>query len=352
MASWTSTRTAATTGTTSGGPSTGGEGWLAWRGDTLLGARVRPLADERPNRHVHLSADGAVLVTGAFGALGVETARWAVENGARHLVLVARSPVPPRRDWAAIDPSDPVTGRIAVIEELEARGATVEVASLDVADRGALDRFLSRRRDAGAPPVTGVFHAAGVLRDRSVLQLTPDDVAAVLAPKVQGTVNLHEALAAEPLEHFVLFSSAASALGSPGQANYAAANAFLDAFAHVRRAEGEAALSVNWGPWDAGMAARDDLAQRRDRTGVHAIPVRAGFDLLGSFLAAGLTNAIVLPVDPARAAVMFGGADGAATADAAGGADRAGRDPGGAGRRAAGTGGAGRARPDRRGARR
>ncbi len=293
------------------------DGWLAQRGAELYRARVRPLVLQRPNRHVQLSAAGAQLITGGFGALGVETARWAIRQGARHLILAGRSPVPPRDRWQLLDAHDPAAARVAVIEDLEERGAIVEVAAIDVADRGALDAFLAQRRAAGAPPVTGVFHAAGVLRDASVLQLSSDDVAAVLAPKVQGTLNLHEALALEPVEQFVLFSSAASALGSPGQANYAAANSFLDAFAHVRVAAGLPAVSVNWGPWAAGMAARDDLAQRRDRTGVHAIPVAAGFDLLGSLMTAEITNAIVLPMDPARAALLFaaGDADGEAAAD-------------------------------------
>ena len=161
-----------------------------------------------------------------------------------------------------------------------------------------------------------------MLRDASVLKMTPDDIAAVLAPKVQGTLNLHEALAAEPLEHFVLFSSAAGALGSPGQANYGAANSFLDAFAYMRRAAGQPALSVDWGPWDAGMAARDDLTQRRERTGIHPIPVPAGFDLLGSFMAADLTNAIVMPVSPSRFSAMFGGGDAADAADVGSPVDR------------------------------
>jgi NAD(P)-dependent dehydrogenase (short-subunit alcohol dehydrogenase family) len=185
---------------------------------------------------------------------------------------------------------------------LEASGATVHVASFDVADRAALDAFLAAYRAEGWPPIRGVFHCAGVLRDRSISDMTDDDVETVFGPKVQGTWNLHELLGDEPLDHFVLFSSAAGLLGSPGQANYGAANAFMDAVAHLRRRQGAPALSVDWGAWAAGMADRDDLARQRGRQGQLVIPVDAGMALMFDLLATEATQSLVMPMTRAQVA--------------------------------------------------
>ncbi|MEO8695420.1 MAG: SDR family NAD(P)-dependent oxidoreductase [Acidimicrobiales bacterium] len=282
--------------------SSGDETWLARRAGRTHVARLRPSPPPatRPGRSI--AVEGAQLVTGGFGALGLATARALVQRGARRLVLVGRSAVPPRASWSEVTAEDPARARVDAIRELEASGATVHVASFDVADRAALATFLAAYRAEGWPPIRGVFHTAGVLRDRSISDMTDDDVETVFGPKVQGTWNLHELLGGEPLEHFVLFSSAAGLLGSPGQANYGAANAFMDAVAHLRRRQGAPTLSVDWGAWAAGMADRDDLARQRGRQGQLVIPVDAGMALMFDLLTTEATQSLVMPMTRAQVA--------------------------------------------------
>ena len=195
-------------------------------------------------RHTLVRPDAGYLITGGLGALGLTVARWLAGRGAGTLVLAGRRP-----------PSPDAEVQIAA---LRTQGVSVEIVHGDVADPGDVARMV---RAAGAAPLRGVVHAAGVLDDRFMRHMDSDGLARVLAPKVAGSWNLHVATEGHELDFFVLFSSASGVLGSPGQANYAAANAFLDALAHLRRRAGLPALSIDWGPWAAiGMAARSDAA--------------------------------------------------------------------------------------------
>jgi hypothetical protein len=148
------------------------------------------------------------------------------------------------------------------------------------------------------PPLKGVIHSAGVLDDGVILQQSWARFERVLAPKVLGAWNLHEATRAMELEHFVLFSSGAALLGSPGQANHAAANAFLDALAHGRRAAGLPALSINWGAWaGVGAAAGDTLRERLTLQGMDALAPEAGLAALGRILNDERAQVGVLAID-------------------------------------------------------
>jgi acyl transferase domain-containing protein/acyl-CoA synthetase (AMP-forming)/AMP-acid ligase II/acyl carrier protein len=196
----------------------------------------------RSNRSSAPRADATYLITGGHGGLGLAVARWLVEKGARHLVLVSRGGVSPNGEEVAAD--------------LAAQGATVATIRADISNQNDVERLLSEIRNT-MPPLGGVIHAAGVLDDHLLLNLDAESFRRVLAPKVLGAWNLHSLTAELPLDFFVVFSSVASVLGSPGQANYAAANAFLDGLAHDRRSLGLPCLSINWGPWaEVGMAAR------------------------------------------------------------------------------------------------
>ena len=149
-----------------------------------------------------------------------------------------------------------------------------------------------------APPLGGVFHLAGRLDDALILRQSADQLANVLGPKTHGAWNLHIATLNDELEHFVLFSSISSVLGSTGQSNHAAANAFLDGLARYRRSRNLPALSINWGPWsDIGAAARRDVDKRSDLTGIGLIAPDEGIALLEALLGGGSLQAAALRLD-------------------------------------------------------
>jgi KR domain-containing protein/phosphopantetheine binding protein len=149
------------------------------------------------------------------------------------------------------------------ISAMRGAGVRVEIRAVDVSNRAELETVL-REGQAAMPPLRGIVHAAGVLDDGVLTQQSWSRFEQVMAPKVAGAWNLHELTRHAPLDFFLLFSSMASLTGSPGQSGYASSNAFLDAFAHYRRARGLTALSINWGAWpDAGMAAKIETQGRR-----------------------------------------------------------------------------------------
>ncbi|HEX8403045.1 MAG TPA: type I polyketide synthase [Duganella sp.] len=242
-----------------------------------------------------LRADASYLITGGLGALGLEVARWMTRHGAGHLVLIGREGLPPRAGWAALAPDHPAAHRVARVLEMEKLGAQVSVEALDISDRAALDAMLERRKAEARPPVRGVIHAAGVAHPRLLTQTGDADFVAVMPAKVLGAWNLHQALADAPLDFFTLFSSVASLVISMGQGNYAAANTFLDALAHRRRADGLPATSINWGPWgDVGMATQLDLLAHFHHRGFYPMTAEQGCEALGWLMSERVTQAVVL----------------------------------------------------------
>ncbi|WEH38140.1 non-ribosomal peptide synthetase/type I polyketide synthase [Streptomyces sp. AM 2-1-1] len=226
---------------------------IGLRGDRRATSRLRPAEGLTRPLPLRLRADGSYLVTGAFGALGRLLCRTLVRRGARRLILMGRTPVPPRQEWAAADATTAGGRAVALLRELEALGAQTVLAPVDVTDEDALTGWLDAYRRRGGAPVRGVFHLAGQVRDTLVADMDRPTFDAVLEPKVMGAYLLDRHLRDEPLDHFVLFASIASLLTTAGQTNYAAGNAFLDALAHRRRAQGLPALSLDWGPWATGM---------------------------------------------------------------------------------------------------
>ncbi|WP_437915946.1 amino acid adenylation domain-containing protein [Sorangium sp. So ce302] len=219
-----------------------------------------------------IAPQSTVLITGGLGALGLHVARWLrQEHGVQHLVLVGRRA--------------PEGAQRAAVEALREAGARVTVVQADVADAAAVQALVSSV--PAELPLRGVIHAAGVLEDGVLSEQTEAQYAKVFAPKAHGARNLHEATRTVPLELFVLFSSSASLLGAAGQANYAAANAYLDGLAQMRRAEGLPAHSVSWGPWAEGGMVETLSEQQRarfGRMGVGALAPAQGLSLLGRAL--------------------------------------------------------------------
>ncbi|MCQ9134479.1 type I polyketide synthase [Streptomyces hilarionis] len=243
----------------------------------------------RPTRRA-APAPGTVLVTGAGGALGGLLARHLVSrHGVTDLLLASRR-----------GPDAPGAAELAA--ELTASGARVTVAACDVADRDALTALL-----ASVPadrPLTGVVHAAGLLDDSLLETMRPEQLARVLRPKVDAAVNLHELTRDLDLSMFVLFSSVAGILGLPGQANYAAANAYLDTLAQQRAARGLPGLSLAWGLWAqaggmTGHLADADLERMR-RAGLVPLSSAEGLALFDAALACGEALLVPARLEPAE----------------------------------------------------
>ena len=188
-----------------------------------------------------------------------------------------------------------------MIEQMRHEGAEVLIAQADVSDNQQLKNVIDKIKNT-MPMLRGVVHAAGVLDDGSILNLNSERMKKVMAPKVDGTWNLHNATLNLPLDFFVLFSSAVSVLGSPGQANYAAASSYLDAMAHYRRHLSLPAISINWGPWaDVGLAAETkEKLEEGTVSGQHLIKVikiDQGLEILEQLIMESTPQVMVLPFD-------------------------------------------------------
>jgi phthiocerol/phenolphthiocerol synthesis type-I polyketide synthase C len=233
---------------------------------------VRSIAPE-PMPAGRFRADATYLITGGLGALGLSLAAYMVERGAGGIALLGRSA-----------PSADARPRIAA---LIGQGARVETFSVDVSDAAALGRVLETVRET-MPELRGIVHAAGLLDDALVTNLRADQVARVIAPKVDGAHHLDALTTGDRLDLFVMFSSAAALFGNAGQAAYASANAFLDALAERRRAEGRPALSVQWGPFSGiGLAAQDDArGARLEERGMGSFTAAEAWAALTRFLEA------------------------------------------------------------------
>ena len=231
---------------------------------------------------------GTILITGGTGGLGGLLARHLVDrHGARNLILASRS-------------AQQSEDARALVDELAKHGAQVRLVDCDVADHSQVEDLIANI--PSEHPLEAVVHAAGTLEDGVIESLNEDRLANVFAPKVNGAWNLHELTREIDLSAFVLFSSVAGALGSPGQGNYAAANGFLEGLASLRRAQGLPATSIAWGLWsgDSGMKGRlreVDLA-RIERSGMLALPPQAGLDLFDTAIALDGASVVAVRFDP------------------------------------------------------
>lgn len=234
---------------------------------------------------VNIKAQATYLVTGGLGALGLQVAQWLAQQGAKQLVLTGRRA-----------PSEKAQ---AIIQRLQQAGVAIDIQATDVSQPTAVTELMAHIQSA-LPPLKGVFHAAGLLDDAMVTGQSWERFETVMAPKVAGAWLLHEQTKHQKLDCFVCFSSVSALVGSPGQANYAAANAFMDSLASYRQSMGLPALSINWGPWSqSGMAA---ALQNREQArwasqGVGVIEPQQGIAILGQLLEAKASQVAVLPVD-------------------------------------------------------
>ena len=215
------------------------------------------LTHQQPAVGPVIRADRTYLVTGGLSGLGLATAAWLAEQGARTLLLTGRR-----------EPTAEARQQLAILER---DGVKVEIHVGDIAEEADVAAMLARP-GVDLPLLAGIFHSAGVLDDGALAQQNWQRFRTVMAPKVRGAVLLDRASASQPLELFVLYSSVASVLGSAGQANHAAANAYLDIFAHARRARGLHALSINWGVWsEIGAGVRHGVDKRVQSQGIATI---------------------------------------------------------------------------------
>jgi acyl transferase domain-containing protein/NADPH:quinone reductase-like Zn-dependent oxidoreductase/NADP-dependent 3-hydroxy acid dehydrogenase YdfG/acyl carrier protein len=230
-------------------------------------------------------ADGVYLVTGGLKGLGLLAARWLADEGARHLLLAGRSA-----------PDAPAQEAIAA---LRAQGVNVRTVAADVGQAAGVHSVMEALLD-GALPLAGVLHGAAVLDDGVLLRQTRERFAAVMAPKADGAWRLHGALVQHGIrpDFFALYSSMSAVLGSPGQGNYVAANAFLDALARWRSVRDEGGTSIAWGAWkEVGMAARGSTVARAASLGMKSLAPQEGLQALSLVLRDGFEHVAVAPIE-------------------------------------------------------
>ncbi len=233
---------------------------------------------------VTFGSDGTYLITGGLGGFSLAVAQWLIEHGVRHLVLMGRSGA-----------SSPAAK--SAVKSLQELGAEVLVVKADVTQEQQVKNVLADIRQS-MPPLQGIIHAAMVLDDDLLLNLNEERMQKVMAPKIIGAWNLHTQTLSAPLDFFWLFSSLTSIVGNPGQGNYSAANAFLDALAHHRHTQGLPALSINWGAVAkvGYVAQKTDVSEHLERIGVELLLPQHALKALGELFRKQVAQAMVAPV--------------------------------------------------------
>jgi acyl transferase domain-containing protein/acyl-CoA synthetase (AMP-forming)/AMP-acid ligase II/NAD(P)-dependent dehydrogenase (short-subunit alcohol dehydrogenase family)/acyl carrier protein len=247
--------------------------------DTASHIASRPTSPFAPT---HKTFTGTYLITGGMGAIGLQVAQWLVTKGITHLVLLGRNDIKPE-----------LKNKLQKLQAI----AQVKLCHADIASPNQLAQILNQI-ESELPPLRGIVHCAGVISDRTISQQDWHSFQQVLAPKVQGAWNLHHLTQKYDLENFILFSSASSLIGSAGQANYCAANAFLDTLAHGRRNLGLPAISINWSAWsDTGLAANTQITAALNQQGIDSIKPTEGIEILEQLLLAAPAQVGVMPIN-------------------------------------------------------
>ncbi|MCC0177306.1 alpha/beta fold hydrolase [Waterburya agarophytonicola K14] len=247
------------------------------REDKIYLPRLQKQSKLTENKTLNINPASSYLITGGLGSLGLKIATWLAEKGAKNLILLGRS--------------KPNKNAQQAIAKLDRQGININVISADITNLKTLQKTLY---PSPLVPLKGIIHAAGILDDGLMQGQTWDRFNTVISPKVTGAWNLHQLTKDIDLDFFVLFSSIASLIGSPGQSNYSVANAGLDAIARYRRSQDLPATSINWGAWgEGGMA----INQGFNIKGLDLIPPKAGFDALEAILSSNLTQVGVISAD-------------------------------------------------------
>jgi NAD(P)-dependent dehydrogenase (short-subunit alcohol dehydrogenase family)/acyl carrier protein len=257
----------------------GSEDQIAWRNNRRFVSRLQriPAPAARP---MHLRGDATYLITGGFGGLGLLVALWMAQNGARHIALLGRHPDVNSRGF----------------KDIEAAGARVMVLAGDVADEQTLRAHLVRLA-VDAPPLGGIVHAAADLGVAPILDITSDQVRAMLRPKIEGLLLLERLTGSMPLDFIVLFSSTTALLGAAGYAHYAAANVFLDATALTLDRPERRVISVNWGTWEAMRLASAESQRSYREAGLEPLLAADALQALGSLLGGERAQIMVAHID-------------------------------------------------------
>ncbi len=253
------------------------------QGKIIISMNGRGVSRNAPTGNVPTKTySGTYLITGGMGAIGLKVAQWLTTKGVTNLVLLGRN-----------DIKSEYKDSLQKIQN----NAQVNLIKADIADTGQLAQAL-KQIESSLPPLRGVVHCAGVTSDRTIVQQDWNSFKDVLAPKVQGAWNLHQLTQKYDLESFIMFSSAASLIGSSGQANYCAANAFLDALAHARRSLGLPAISINWGAWaNTGLASNSEITKGLKQKGIGSIKPNEGIEILEQLLLDNPIQLGVIPID-------------------------------------------------------
>jgi phthiocerol/phenolphthiocerol synthesis type-I polyketide synthase A len=252
---------------------------LALRDGEFLTQALVPVSGDPVRETLRCRPDAAYLITGGLGALGLLTAGWLADHGARRVILAGRTALPPRRDWDADSNDADTKQKIDTIRALEMRGVTVEAVSLDIGSAEAVEALLAKRDAEGAVPIRGLVHGAGITDAQLFTDIEESHLRRTVWPKIAGAQVLHQAFPPGSVDFFFLTAAAGAVFGVPGQGAYAAANAYLDGLARARHGRGCHTVSQDWVAWrGVGFGADAQIAlQELERLGSRPVTAEEAF---------------------------------------------------------------------------